>query len=88
MLTAKNRMKKMKLKKNTVVLSALEVLEFPPYGNSANRVETAPVPVGEVRNRQRYPQIHQKTDVPMFTANHAGGKWLCDVRQLGQNGGG
>jgi hypothetical protein len=24
--------------------------------------------------------------VPIFTANHAGGKWLSDVRQLEQNG--
>ena len=45
MLTAKKRMKRRKLKRKTVVLSALEVLVFAPYGNSAHRVETAPVPV-------------------------------------------
>lgn len=45
MLTAKKRMKRRKFKRKTVVLSALEVLVFAPYGNSANRVETAPVPV-------------------------------------------
>jgi hypothetical protein len=44
-LTAKKRMKRKKFKKKTVVLSALEVLVFDPYGNSANKVETAPVPV-------------------------------------------
>jgi hypothetical protein len=47
MLTAKKRMKRKRFKMNTAVLSALEVLEFWPYGNSANRVETAPVPVGD-----------------------------------------
>jgi hypothetical protein len=45
MLTAKKRTKRKKFKKKTVVLSALEVGVFAPYGNSANRVETAPVPV-------------------------------------------
>jgi hypothetical protein len=45
MLTAQNRMKRNKFKRKTVKLSALEVLVFAPYGNSANRVETAPVPV-------------------------------------------
>jgi hypothetical protein len=38
-------MKRKRFKRKTVVLSALEVLVFAPYGNSANRVETAPVPV-------------------------------------------
>jgi hypothetical protein len=45
MLTAKKRMKRKKFKRKTVVLSALEVLVFAPYGNSAIIVETAPVPV-------------------------------------------
>ena len=45
MLTVRKRMKRMKFKRKTAVLSALEVLVFAPYGNSANRVETAPVPV-------------------------------------------
>jgi hypothetical protein len=45
MLAAKKRIKRRKFKRKTVVLSALEVLVFAPYGNSANRVETAPVPV-------------------------------------------
>jgi hypothetical protein len=45
MLTAEKRMKRRKFKRKTVVLSALEVLVFAPYGNSAHRVETAPVPV-------------------------------------------
>jgi hypothetical protein len=45
MLTAQKRMKRKKFKEKTVVQSALEVLVFDPYGNSANRVETAPVPV-------------------------------------------
>jgi hypothetical protein len=44
-LTAKKIMKRKKFKRKAVVLSALEVLVFAPYGNSANRVETAPVPV-------------------------------------------
>jgi len=44
MLTAQKRMKRKKFKEETVVLSALEVLVFALYGNSANRVETAPVP--------------------------------------------
>jgi hypothetical protein len=29
-----------------------------------------------------------KPDVPIFTANHAGGKWLYEIRQLLQNGAG
>ena len=45
MLTAKKRMKRKKFKTKTVVLSALEVGVSAPYGNSAHRVETAPVPV-------------------------------------------
>jgi hypothetical protein len=45
MLTAKKIMKRKKFKRKIVVLSALEVLVFVPYGNSAIRVETAPVPV-------------------------------------------
>jgi hypothetical protein len=45
MLTAEKTMNKRRFKRKTVVLSALEVLVFVPYGNSANRVETAPVPV-------------------------------------------
>jgi hypothetical protein len=45
MHTAKKRVKRERFKKKTVELSALEVLVFAPYGNSANRVETAPVPV-------------------------------------------
>jgi len=48
MLTAEKRMKSKKFKRKTAVLSALEVPVFVPYGNSANRVETAPVPVGDV----------------------------------------
>jgi len=46
MLTAEKRMKRKKFRRRTVVLSALEVLVFAPYGNSAKSVETAPVPVG------------------------------------------
>lgn len=46
MLTEKKRMKRRRFKRKTVVLSALEVLVFALYGNSANIVETAPVPVG------------------------------------------
>jgi hypothetical protein len=45
MHTAKKRVKRERFKRKTVELSALEVLVFAPYGNSANRVETAPVPV-------------------------------------------
>ena len=45
MLTAKKRMKRKRFKRKTVVLSALRMLVFARYGNSANRVETAPVPV-------------------------------------------
>ena len=45
MLTAKKVMKRERFKKKTVVLSALEVLVFAPYGNSEIIVETAPVPV-------------------------------------------
>jgi hypothetical protein len=48
MLTAKKMMKSKKFRRKTAVLSALEVLVFVPYGNSANRVETAPVPVGDM----------------------------------------
>ena len=48
MLTEKKRMKRKRFKKNTAVLSALQVLGRNPYGNNANNVETAPVPVGEV----------------------------------------
>jgi hypothetical protein len=48
MLTAEKRMKRKRFNKNTAVLSALEVPELSPYGNTANRVETAPVPVGDV----------------------------------------
>jgi hypothetical protein len=44
MLTAQKRMKSKKFKRKTVVLSALDVQVFALYGNSANRVETAPVP--------------------------------------------
>ncbi len=55
MLTAEKRAKRKKFKRKTVALSALEVLVFAPYGNSANRVETAPVPVGDARNRQKHP---------------------------------
>jgi hypothetical protein len=45
MLKARKRMKRKRFKRKTVVLSALEVLVFDPYGNSANIIETAPVPV-------------------------------------------
>jgi len=45
MLTTKKIMKRKKFKRKTVVLSALEVLVFAPYGNSAIKLETAPVPV-------------------------------------------
>jgi hypothetical protein len=45
MLTAKKIMKRRRFRKKTVVLSALEVLVFVPYGNNASIVETAPVPV-------------------------------------------
>jgi hypothetical protein len=45
MLMAQKRMRRKKLKRKTVKLSALKVLVFAPYGNSANKVETAPVPV-------------------------------------------
>jgi hypothetical protein len=44
MLTTRKIMKRKRFKRKTVVLSALEVLVFAPYGNSANIVETAPVP--------------------------------------------
>jgi hypothetical protein len=54
-LTERKRMKRKRFKKKTAVLSALQVLGCNPYGNTANKVETAPVPI--------------------FTANHAGGKW-------------
>ena len=45
MLTETKITKREKFKRRTVELSALEVLVFAPYGNSANRLETAPVPV-------------------------------------------
>jgi hypothetical protein len=45
MLTEKKTMKRRRFKRKTVVLSALEVLVFAPYGNSAIIVEIAPVPV-------------------------------------------
>jgi hypothetical protein len=48
MLTDKKRMKRTRFKKKTAVLSALEVLGCITYGNNANIVETAPVPVGDV----------------------------------------
>jgi hypothetical protein len=48
MLTEKKRMKRTRFKRKTAVLSALQVLGCFPYGNSANIVETAPVPVGDV----------------------------------------
>jgi hypothetical protein len=47
-LTERKRMKRKRFKKKTAVLSALQVLGCNPYGNTANKVETAPVPVGEV----------------------------------------
>ena len=48
MLKKEKTMKKKRFKKKTAVLSALQVLGCNPYGNNANNVETAPVPVGEV----------------------------------------
>ena len=38
-------MKRKRFKKKTAVLTALQVLGCNPYGNDANIVETAPVPV-------------------------------------------
>jgi hypothetical protein len=45
MLTEQKRMKRKRFKKKTAVLTALQVLGCNPYGNDANIVETAPVPV-------------------------------------------
>ena len=44
-LTAIKRTKSKTFKMNTAVLIVLQGSECCPYGNTANRVETAPVPV-------------------------------------------
>jgi hypothetical protein len=49
--------KRMAFKVKTVVLSALQVSGCNQYGNTAKRTETAPVPVGDVRNRQKSSRI-------------------------------
>ena len=88
MLTAKKVMKRERFKKKTVVLSALEVLVFAPYGNSANRVETAPVPVETCEivrdiNRNREHVYHHWTwqliegrEVALETAICRGHAWM------------
>jgi hypothetical protein len=69
MLTAKKRMKRKRFKRKTAVLNALEVLGFSPYGNSAKIVETAPVPVGDVRGCQKHPAGSRTGDVRKCTGN-------------------
>jgi hypothetical protein len=46
MVTAVKSMNNKKFAAKTTMLTALQALECSPYGNIANRVDTAPVPVG------------------------------------------
>jgi hypothetical protein len=50
MLIAIKRMKSIKFKVKTTELRALQASECCPYGNTANSVETAPVPVRPSEN--------------------------------------